>query len=791
MPPSEKAKIVLEAKDKASKDMKKVRREFGKLVGAIAAGNIAANIADKALGSLTKGMGQLATATKVAARIQVLNRVVNLTGQSAGWSAIQLEDNKNAIIKLGIAEQEALGIQQRFIQVQLDIADAVKIARVAQDLAVIAGTNSSETALQLTNALVKQRPILLKQFGIIADLNDIYGAQAHALGKTIDALTKTEKRQAFLNEILEQAKTVAGAYESAMKDVGKRMTSLPRHVQAAQNAIGTLFLPVMGAAVDGATDLLKTIKILGDSLNTSLPKAIKTSAAALREFAGTKEAITELLDEYFKLTENTSRSEAEHKKLDTTIQALGRMLPGAITQWDEYGNAVEISADAIERLVTQQENVVKAKFLHNVGRLRTEFNELGKVDLDALTDKMAELAKESIRLAKIPAGDRILEINPHKFVDPLRDVNNELGRLKTLLTNTSEGLDEIVAQGSTAYPNLKEGTEEYHNALTFLKEELFNAVLAHQALFAASQDNQAKDKEVLTANQDNVLALSEYVTGLEVVDGKLQLIKEKFLDVADALPDTESALYQTPIGYGKRWKLTSEEIIETVDEYSTYTVTESGKVMKSVVADIKRQGQEHDKYRNLIIKNVDVARDKNMEAAQAMGAMAVNAAGTMTRAFLQGRKDMGEIFEGMAQDFLAFFVEQALIALLDVFVPGLGKILGGIFDTPANDRMAMEQGRHFSQWFTRGALGELQAFPTTFAGMAAGNLAGGGASPLLPGGAGGGAGGINITFNNPIMTQDFITDDVVDIIEKTSRDGVASIVLDDTNLTGKDDGAIL
>ena len=794
MPPSEKAKIVIEAKDKASKEMKNARKEFGKLVGAIAAGNVAANLADKALGSLTKGFGALVGATKVAARIQVLNRVVNLTGKAAGLTAIELEDNKNAIIKLGIAEQEALSIQQRFIQVQLDIGDAVKIARVAQDLAVIAGTNSSDTALLLTDALVKQRPILLKQFGIIADLNVIYGKQAHALGITVDQLDKTQKRQAFLNEILEQSKTVAGAYESAMKDVGKRLTSLPRHVQNAQNAIGQLFLPVLGAAVDGTADFLKAIKILGDSLNTSLPKAVKASAAALREFGGTKEFITELLDEYKKLSAKTNRSEEEHRKLDTAIKAIGKTLPGAITKWDEYGDAVEISADAVERLVAQQENVLKAKFIQNVGRLRTEFTELSKVDLGNVVEELAKLAKERERMSKLTISERGGIVGEKKTSDPLRRVNALFETLNALLLDTSERKREIIALSSTMYPQLEKGTEDYKNALIFLQQELFNAVLEHQNLADSEVKAKTGSDELVKSTKENVIGLSQYVIGLETVEGKLQLVKQSFLDVADAFPDQDSPAFLAPADYSERWQVAISNVTEDTAEYTSFAITEAGNVTTSVISNLQRQGKEYEKFHKIVNEGIEEESQGRKTLNQAIGDITMRGVNRMTDELMTGKVKAGRIFESMAQDFARFFIQQALIKLITIFIPGMGKILQGMFDTPANDRMAMEQGEHFTQWFTRGALGAMAGFPTTFASAAAGNLATGGVSMLFPdanNGGGRGGGGINMTFHNPIMTQNFVEDDVVDIIEQASRDGGNTIVINDANLTGQEDGTII
>jgi hypothetical protein len=214
---------------------------------------------------MAKGLGVIADATKVAARIQVLNRVMLMTGKNAAYSEVELMGYKQRIIELGIAEKEALEISLLFIQSRLKLADATKIARAAQDLAVISGQNSSDAARTLTQAIVAQRPILLKQFGIITSLDKIYNGMAQSLHKTRDALTETEKRQGFMNEILLQSATVAGAYEEAMEDVGKRMTSIPRYVQEARAAIGKHFLPIMELAVDSIANLLKWLKRLGES----------------------------------------------------------------------------------------------------------------------------------------------------------------------------------------------------------------------------------------------------------------------------------------------------------------------------------------------------------------------------------------------------------------------------------------------------------------------------------------------------------------------------------------------
>ena len=231
------------------------------------------------------GIGGLLVSTGLfAARVEVLETVMKTVGKTAGYSAEFLAEQEEVIKELGITTKSAREVLILFMQSQLDVADAAKIARVAQDLAVISGQNSSDATVTLTNAIVAQRPELLKQFGIVKTIDKIYLKYGKSLGivtektdksgKTVRSwardLTEAEKKQAFLNEILEEGKKVAGVYETAMGDVGKKLTSIPRLIEEAKLAIGEAFIPVIGLAVDKLSELLKMFTDLSPETKTMI-----------------------------------------------------------------------------------------------------------------------------------------------------------------------------------------------------------------------------------------------------------------------------------------------------------------------------------------------------------------------------------------------------------------------------------------------------------------------------------------------------------------------------------------
>lgn len=276
-----------------SGETKKGNIFFSRFTKGIAAGNLIARAAEESFKLLVKAITSVGKATLLSARIDVLNKVLLFTGKNAGFAKDQLIQTKNAIQNLGIAELEALQIQQRFIQAELNIADATKIARLAQDAAVIAGVNSSEAAIQITDAINKQRPILLKQFGIMVNLETVTRKYAKELGKSRSELTQSERKQALLNAVLAEGENISGAYETAMKEVGKQLTSLPRKFATAARIVGKVFKPALELAVGSTNALLDAFNdLFGEST-----KVIRTIADVEKQILKFKniEAATEFV----------------------------------------------------------------------------------------------------------------------------------------------------------------------------------------------------------------------------------------------------------------------------------------------------------------------------------------------------------------------------------------------------------------------------------------------------------------------------------------------------------------
>jgi hypothetical protein len=152
-----------------------------------------------------------------------------------------------------------------------------------------------------------------------------------------------------------------------------------------------------------------------------------------------------------------------------------------------------------------------------------------------------------------------------------------------------------------------------------------------------------------------------------------------------------------------------------------------------------------------------------------------------------GRQSFGEIFKGIAEDFMTFFIKQALFMVVNSFIPGLGGLLGGIFDTPANDRMAARQGRDFVQWFTRGALAEAQGGTEMAVGIAGASRS---IAPVASGPSGGGMVMMTVNVTGNVMQDQYVEKTIAPKLRRLVDDGRSLLQVKNENKTGGRDVSI-
>lgn len=224
-------------------------------------------------------------ATYFAANTEMMGTALRVAGTNAGYSNQELLKAESGIKKLGIATSETRQIMTLFIQSQLKVSEAAKLARAAQDLAVSAQMSSSQAAQTLTYAISAQSVMMLRQFGLVTSSQELWDKYALKIGKASSALDENERKQAFLSGVLDFAAKNAGTYEAAMEDVGKQLTSMKRYTEEAMNTIGSGFIPILEIVVKKQTEWYKSI-INMTTGQKSLMTGVVTFVGALAALAG-------------------------------------------------------------------------------------------------------------------------------------------------------------------------------------------------------------------------------------------------------------------------------------------------------------------------------------------------------------------------------------------------------------------------------------------------------------------------------------------------------------------------
>lgn len=207
--------------------------------------------------------------TMLSARVETLGVVMGAVGKNVGLNAQQMENYSKNVAAMGITTQVSRETVIRMVQAQMNLTDATKLARIAQDAAVIGNTNSSDALQKMIYGIQTGQVEVLKTIGINVIFETSYKKLGAQLGKNAEDLTELEKVQARANVVIEAGQRIAGTYEAAMGTVGKQINTLPRFIEEAKLKFGELFKPALMIVISELTKGLQDLNAFFERANKS------------------------------------------------------------------------------------------------------------------------------------------------------------------------------------------------------------------------------------------------------------------------------------------------------------------------------------------------------------------------------------------------------------------------------------------------------------------------------------------------------------------------------------------
>lgn len=212
-------------------------------VGATLAGVFAVN----------KIAGWIKDITLAAARYETLGVVVKTVGNNAGYTSKEIDEFTGGLEKAGISMSGARESLTRMTQAHLDLNQSTKLARVAQDAAVIGNINSTEAFQRMVYGIQSAQVEMLRTIGINVNFENSYQRVAKETGRAVTSFSETEKAAIRMNEVLKAGEGIAGTYEAAMGTAGKQLASLERHFENLKVLAGAALTPALAEIVETIT----------------------------------------------------------------------------------------------------------------------------------------------------------------------------------------------------------------------------------------------------------------------------------------------------------------------------------------------------------------------------------------------------------------------------------------------------------------------------------------------------------------------------------------------------------
>ena len=238
-------------------------------------------------------------ATLLASRYNELGIVMGVLARNSGIGSSQISQTEAALRKTGISAIQSRDAIAKLISANIDLSKATELARLAQDAAVIGGTNSSEAFERLIKGIQSAEKETLETMGLNVNFQKSYEDLAKSLKKSAKDLTTLEKTQAATNAVMEKAPAIAGTYEASLGNAGKQMRSMARYVEDLKVQLGQPFQNPFDELITNSTKALKyildhagLIRSVMESVVASILPAMKIASAYFAIFIAGPAIIT-------------------------------------------------------------------------------------------------------------------------------------------------------------------------------------------------------------------------------------------------------------------------------------------------------------------------------------------------------------------------------------------------------------------------------------------------------------------------------------------------------------------
>ena len=333
-----------------------------------------------------------------AAQIEQLSRGLVELGKASGLSLGTLSNGLRQATGDAISLEQAMRSTVAITSAGLDPSSIEAFGSAARNIALALGRDTTDSLDRLTRGVTKLEPELLDELGLFIRVDEAAEKYALTIGKAASQLTSFEKRLAFQNATLEQAKEKYGSIGESI-DVNpydKLAAALQDLAKIIGSGLNTVLAPLIGYLATSPTALAAGIALLGG-------KVLQSAIGALVRFDTTAENATK---NQKKLSQQLAKQLPQLNNSSKTLKKVtDAMAEGSV------------STEDLKSALTQQENIVR-RTNKSMGTL---YVGLGKVGTQNKNAKKAVqllntgLMNNHIETAKVATSEAVAAIQAGNF----------------------------------------------------------------------------------------------------------------------------------------------------------------------------------------------------------------------------------------------------------------------------------------------------------------------------------------------------------------------------------------
>mgnify|MGYP001216101551 CR=1 FL=1 len=550
------------------------------------------------LGTLTKGFNALQS--------QVLPAAAIVTGFAAtvkktyefgeeGAQIEQLKESASALAEsMGSSLDDIVDAVDEAVNHTIDQASIVKSAATAMLLGVSAdadqlanlaeiaaarardvGETTSQAFDDIVRGIGRQSPLILDNLGIVVDADSAYRTYAASVGKSSDALTENEKKQALLNDVLDAGNklladtggltvTNATKYEQASARITDAMDKVKEKIAPFWADVAEGLAGVMGyrdEIADMNQEFTGSAIKSGDSYDAYITKAL-SSEEKYSSLAGS------LLKEWNELqkakadgTTWSSDATFASEYLDKNLSKLGLMTEQTylakaasdswVTSWQKNNAAVTDLATSVTRVdsVTKAGLQGELKSIYEDYQAQmedlqsTQENLAGSVDYFAAQYESAPAKIEELTAALADNKQAQMDCGHTSgiLVTKQQELETELTKWNNVLKDGKgniEAYNEKLSDSKKKQDDLKAATEEAVRQMLFqqlsagLTGEAYYTLAEKMGLIDEDSYNAALSAQALKDQYDKgTISAGEYATKADELATAIAELKSKSITI--------------------------------------------------------------------------------------------------------------------------------------------------------------------------------------------------------------------------------------------------------------------